>query len=191
MVAVIADAASLILWAHAHTESEPPWRRCCSRSSRRRLGAEQHVALSNRAVRTSPAGFRFNFMLVNLGIGFGVSSRRASSTSSPGVLRHPLHLQRGHHSDGRFDRPFACGLRGPIKELRDDATLKARVGARCCVIVACDATCSRPSSDDRRLRLPGSGLQSVRGEQLETADSRDRIIFFFNTPPSSALNSGS
>jgi len=62
-------------------------------------GAEQHVALSNRAVEHRQRALGFNFMLVNLGI----DRRSLSGASSTSITRSPsssLHLQRGHHSDG-------------------------------------------------------------------------------------------
>jgi MFS family permease len=73
MVAVVADAASLILWAHAHTETEAT----IAALLLALFGGAGWGPSSTLLSRIVPSehrqrAFGFNFMLVNLGIGFGL-----------------------------------------------------------------------------------------------------------------------
>jgi MFS family permease len=73
MVAVVADAASLILWAHAHTET----RATLAALLLALFGGAGWGPSSTLLARIVPSEHRqraygFNFMLVNLGIGFGL-----------------------------------------------------------------------------------------------------------------------
>jgi MFS family permease len=73
MIAVVADAASLILWAHAHTET----RATVAALLLAFFGGAGWGPASTLLSRIVPAdhrqrAFGFNFMLINLGIGFGL-----------------------------------------------------------------------------------------------------------------------
>jgi MFS family permease len=126
MVAVIADAASLILWAHAHTETQAT----VAALLLALFGGAGWGPSSTLLSRIVPAAqrqraFGFNFMLVNLGIGFG-----GLVSASIVDLHHPesfVILYTFNAVIAMIGGLIVLTLRrfgGPIKELREDAQLK-------------------------------------------------------------------
>jgi MFS family permease len=127
MVAVFADAASLILWAHAHTESHAALAALLL-ALFGGAGWGPSSTLLSRMVPPEPRqrAFGFNFMLVNLGIGFG-----GLVSASVVDLHHPESFVMLYTFNAGVT---LCGglivltlwrFGGPIKELRDDVQLKA------------------------------------------------------------------
>ena len=126
MIAVVADAASLILWAHSHSETEATiaalllalfggagWGPSSTLLSR--------IVLSEHRQRA----FGFNFMLVNLGIGFG-----GLVSASIVDLHHPesfvvlYTFNAGIAMLGGFIVLTLKRYGGPIKEHREDERLR-------------------------------------------------------------------
>jgi MFS family permease len=125
IVAVVADAATLILWAHAHSESQA----AVAALLLAIFGGAGWGPSSTLLTRIVPPEHRqraygFNFMLVNLGIGFG-------GLVSASIV--DLHQPESFVVLYTFNAVIALlgGLivltlrryGGPIKELRDDEQL--------------------------------------------------------------------
>ncbi len=126
MIAVIADAASLILWAHAHSESQAT----VAALLLALFGGAGWGPSSTLLSRIVPVAHRqraygFNFMLVNLGIGFG-----GLVSASIVDLHHPesfVILYTFNAGITMLGGLIVLTLKrygGPIKELRDDEQLK-------------------------------------------------------------------
>lgn len=126
MVAVVADAASLILWAHAHTELHA----ALAAMLLALFGGAGWGPSSTLLSRIVPAAqrqraFGFNFMLVNLGIGFG-----GLVSASIVDLHHPesfVILYTFNAGITLLGGLIVLTLRrygGPIKEHRDDEQLR-------------------------------------------------------------------
>ncbi len=126
MVAVVADAASLILWAHAHTES----RAAVAALLLALFGGAGWGPSSTLLSRIVPSAqrqraFGFYFMLVNLGIGFG-----GLVSASIVDLKHPASfvmlytINAGVTMLGGLIVLSLWRYGGPIKEHRDDEQLR-------------------------------------------------------------------
>ena len=184
MVAVIADAASLILWAHAHSETQATIAALLlalfggagwgpSSTLLTRIVASEH---RQRA-------FGFNFMLVNLGIGFG-----GLVSASIVDLHHPASfviLYTFNAAITMLGGLIVLTLRrygGPIKEHRDDPTLREQGWRE----VLSDRRLRRYVLASMVLMIGGYGSQEA-GFSLFVVNNLKLpvhvigIIFFFNT----------
>jgi len=126
MIAVIADAASLILWAHAHSETEA----AIAALLLALFGGAGWGPSSTLLSRIVPSehrqrAFGFNFMLVNLGIGFG-----GLMSASIVDLHHPesfvvlYTFNAGITMLGGIIVLTLKQFGGPIKEHREDERLR-------------------------------------------------------------------
>ena len=127
VVAVVADTASLILWAHAHTETQAT----VAALLLALFGGAGWGSNSTLLSRIVPSehrqrAFGFNFMLLNLGIGFGLLV-----SASIVDLHHPesfVILYTFNAGVTMLGGLIVLTLRrygGPIKELRNDPKLKS------------------------------------------------------------------
>jgi MFS family permease len=184
IIAVVADAACLILWAHAHTESQAT----VAALLLALFGGAGWGPSSTLLSRIVPSehrqrAFGFNFMLVNLGIGFGLLV-----SASIVDLHHPesfvvlYMINAGVTLLGGLIVLTLYRFGGAIKEHREDAALREQ-GWR--EVIA-----------DRRLRryvlaavflmIGGYGSQEA-GYSLFVVNNLKLpvhvigIIFFFNT----------
>jgi MFS family permease len=184
MIAVVADAASLILWAHAHTESQAT----VAALLLALFGGAGWGPSSTLLSRIVPSehrqrAFGFNFMLVNLGIGFGLLV-----SASIVDLHHPesfvilYMINAGVNLLGGLIVVTLYRYGGAIKEHREDEQLRAQGW--------------REVIDDRRLRryvlaavvlmIGGYGSQEA-GYSLFVVNNLKLpvhvigVIFFFNT----------
>jgi MFS family permease len=125
-IAVVADAASLILWAHAHTET----RATIAALLLALFGGAGWGPGSTLLARIVPSehrqrAFGFNFMLINLGIGFGLLV-----SASIVNLHHPASfvvlytINAGVTLLGGLVVLTLWRYGGAIKEHREDATLR-------------------------------------------------------------------
>ena len=185
MIAVVADAASLILWAHAHTESQAT----VAALLLALFGGAGWGPSSTLLSRIVPAehrqrAFGFNFMLVNLGIGFG-----GLVSASIVDLHHPasfvilytfnagITMLRRHH------RPHAAGITADrSKSTARTCSCAKRVGARSCATDDSVTTCLAAVV----LMIGGYGSQEA-GFSLFVVNNLKLpvhvigVIFFFNT----------
>ena len=181
---VVADAASLILWAHAHTETQATLAALLLAL----FGGAGWGASSTLLARVVPAEYRqrafgFNFMLLNLGIGFGLLvSASIVDLHDPGSFVILYTFNAAVTLLGGLIVLTLHRYGGPIEELRDDATLRAEGW--------------REVLRDRRLRhyvlaavvlmIGGYGSQEAGYSLFVVNDLKlpvhvIGIIFFFNT----------
>ena len=125
-VAVIADAASLILWAHAHSETQAT----VAALLLALFGGAGWGPSSTLLTRIVPSvhrqrAFGFNFMLVNLGIGFGgLVSAAIVDLHHPASFVVLYTFNAGITMLGGLIVLTLWRYGGPIKEHRDDPTLR-------------------------------------------------------------------
>ncbi len=184
LVTVVADAASLILWAHATSETQATLAALLLAL----FGGAGWGAGSTLLSRIVPSehrqrAFGFNFMLLNLGIGFGLLvSASIVDLHDPESFVILYMFNAGVTLLGGLIVLTLRRYGGPIKELRDDAKLKAEGW--------------REVIRDRRLRhyvlaavvlmIGGYGSQEAGYSLFVVNDLKlpvhvIGVIFFFNT----------
>lgn len=184
IAAVVADAASLLLWAHAHSETQAT----VAALMLALFGGAGWGASSTLLSRIVPSAHRqrafgFNFMLLNLGIGFGLLvSASIVDLHDPGSFVLLYTFNAGVTMLGGLIVFTLRRFGGPIKELRDDAKLRTEGW--------------REVVRDRRLRhyvlasvvlmIGGYGSQEAGYSLFVVNDLKlpvhvIGIIFFFNT----------
>jgi MFS family permease len=149
MIAVFADAASLILWAHAHSETQATIAALLLALFGGAGWGPSSTLLSRMvAPEHRQRAFGFNFMLVNLGIGFGgLVSASVVNLHDPNSFVMLYTFNAGVTFFGRTHRAHPAPVRRTDQGVaRRSRQARRRVGAWCCVIAGSVVTCSPPSS---------------------------------------------
>jgi MFS family permease len=184
MFAVFADAASLILWAHAHSKTQATIAALLLALFGGAGWGPSSTLLSRMvAPEHRQRAFGFNFMLVNLGIGFGgLVSASVVNLHDPNSFVMLYTFNAGVTFFGGLIVLTLRQFGGPIKELRDDPDKRGE-GWR---VVLRDRRLRRYVLAAIVLMIGGYGSQEA-GFSLFVVNNLKLpvhvigIIFFFNT----------
>ncbi len=184
MIAVVADAASLILWAHSHSETQAAIAALLLALFGGAGWGPSSTLLSRMVVpEHRQRAFGFNFMLVNLGIGFGgLVSASIVNLHNPNSFVTLYTFNAGVTFLGGLIVLTLFRYGGPVKELRDDPEKSAEGWG----VVLRDRRLRRYVLAAIVLMIGGYGSQEA-GFSLFVVNNLKLpvhvigIIFFFNT----------
>ena len=185
MIAVVADAASLIFWAHAHSETQAAIAALLLALFGGAGWGPSSTLLSRMvAPEHRQRAFGFNFMLVNLGIGFGgLVSASIVNLHDPNSFVMLYTFNAGVTFVGRTHRPHPAQIRWADQRA---SRRSRRTGAEGWRVVLRDRRLRRYVLAAIVLMIGGYGSQEA-GFSLFVVNNLKLpvhvigIIFFFNT----------